>query len=127
MNKYLVTIEFRYNGTPSEPEGYSRYIEKTLTIGVFDSRDEANQAGNVALIEFEKQFKLNPNWNRKERFSNNGGCFGYPKDLISDMGYLETPFEFFAKITKLNYGDVNDYIKESIKEVKAYRKWKNAN
>src|SRR5574338_314108 len=89
--KFLLTIEVRYNDAPKYEDDGVQYLTKTITLGVFDTRDEANVTGNEALEIFEKYFKLNPNWNRKERFSNNGGPFGYPKDLVSNSAYLQTP------------------------------------
>lgn len=127
MNKYLVTIEFRYIGKPLNEDGNQQYISKVSTIGVFETRDEANEAGNGVLIELEKQFPLNKHWNRKERFSNSGGCFGSPQDLISDSAYLQTPFQFFAKVTKLNYGYVNDYVAEAVATINEYTIWRNQN
>lgn len=122
MEKYLVTIEFRYNDAPKYNGEHPEYISKTITLGVFDTRDEANLSGNKALEIFEKHFKLNPNYNyKKERFSNNGGCFGNPNDLITDLGYLQTPFSFFAKITPLKYNDVEQTIIDVIEATNMYK------
>jgi hypothetical protein len=73
---------------------------------------------------FEKHFKLNTSWNKKERFSKNGGCFGYPNRLITPLGYLQTPFDFYAKITKLTYGDVEQTIAEVLEAGKRYKNHK---
>ena len=97
MEKYLATIEFRYTDAPRIYEESSRAITKKITLGVFDTRDEANLIGNKALEVLESKFSLNPNYNIKERFSSNGGLFGCPKSLISNLGYLLTPFSFYAK------------------------------
>jgi len=121
MEKFLLTIEFRYNDSP---EHGGEFICKTITLGVFDTRDEANTTGNKAMEIFENHFKLNPNYNKKERFSNNGGCFGSPHDLITNLAYLQCPFSFFAKITKLKYDDVEQTILEVIEATKRYRKYK---
>jgi len=112
---YLLTIEFRY---VKKTDDDSDYVSKTLTLGVFETRDDANNAGNKVLTKLESRFTLNKHHNRKQRFSNNGGCFGYPTDLISELGYLETPFQFFAKITKLNYGCIDKYIDDALTDIK---------
>jgi len=125
MTKELVTIEFRYNDAPKGDHD-SDYKNKKITIGVFDTFDEAATAGNKALEVFEKHFKLNPAWNRKERFSKNGGCFGEPQRLISALAYLQTPFDFYAKITKLTYADVDETINEVLEAVKRYKKYENS-
>lgn len=124
MEKFLLTIEFRYQDSPKCSGQYSQHITKTITLGVFDTRDEANLNGNKALEIFEKRFKLNPNYNKKDRFSNNGGCFGYPKDLITNLGYIQTPFEFFAKITPLKYDDIEETINNVMDAVKRYKEFK---
>lgn len=114
MKKYLLTIEFRYGDVPRDGEELIQYIRKTITIGVFNTRDEANLMGNSALEVFEGRFKLNPNYNKKERFSNNGGCFGNSKDLVTNLAYLQVPFDFYAKITELKYCDINTAISDAI-------------
>lgn len=122
MIKELVTIEFRYNDEPkSELRGTSQ--SKTITIGVFDTFDEAIIEGNKALEIFEKNFKLNKFNNVKERFSKTGGCFNSENRLISNLGYLETRFQFFAKITKLEYDDVEETINEVLNAWSRYQNY----
>lgn len=121
MNKFLVTIEFRYNDVQNDEVSYP---STTITIGVFDTIELAIEEGNKSLEVFEKHFPLNIHWNRKERFSKNGSCFGGLKDLVTDLAYLQTPFSFYAKITKLNYLDVNDTILSVLGAVKRYRNFK---
>lgn len=126
MTKELVTIEFRYLDIPRS-EHFSGNETKTITIGVFDTFDEAIVEGNKALEVLEKHFSLNLAWNRKSRFSKNGGCFGSEERLISDMAYLQTPFSFFAKITQLKYNDVEETINEVLEARKRYINHKNKN
>jgi hypothetical protein len=120
MTKELVTIEFRYHDAPKS-EHDSEYKSKEITIGIFDTLEEAIVEGNKALEVFEKRFKLNTAWNKKDRFSKNGGCFGYPQRLVSPLGYLQTPFDFYAKITKLTYGDVDETISEALEAIERYK------
>ena len=126
MTKELLTIEFRYHDVP-KGEYDSEYKSKTITIGVFDTLEEAIVAGNKAMEVFEDYFKLNPHYNRKERFSKNGGCFGYPKRLITRLGYLYSPFEFYAKIEQLTYVDVDQTIIEVLEAGKRYIEYKKLN
>ena len=123
MEKKLLTIEFRYCDAP-KGEYDSGHKDKTITIGVFDTYDEAALEGNKIMEIFESHFKLNPNWNRKERFSKNGGCFGYPKSLITDLGYLQMPFSFYAKIQTLKFGDIEQTISEVLESVERYKVYK---
>jgi len=127
MTKELVTIEFRYNNKP-QVECHSGFTTKTITIGVFDTLDEAIIEGNKALEVFEKHFKLNTAYNKKERFSKNGGCFGYANRLITDLAYLQTPFSFFAKIQQLKYNDVEQTITDVLDGIVRYKNYiKNKN
>ena len=109
--KFLVTIEFRYlDSKDADMSGTAR--TKTITIGIYDDIQDAYQHGNQALEVLESKFPLNPNYNKRERFSANGGPFGFPNHLITDLAYLRTPFSFFAKVTKLEFGDISDTIDE---------------
>ena len=124
--KELLTIEFRYHDKPEgENDGGSR--TKTITVGVFDTLDEAIVEGNKALEIFEKHFKLNTAWNKKDRFSKNGGCFGSANRLITPLAYLQCPFDFYAKITKLSYSDVEQTIVEVLEATNRRREYKKLN
>jgi hypothetical protein len=122
VTKHLVTIEFRYCDIP-KGEYDTEHKSKTITLGVFDTFDEAANEGNKAMEAFEKHFKLNVNYNRKERFSKNGGCFGSAKDLITPLAYLQCPFEFYAKITPLKYYGVEETINEALEATKRFREY----
>lgn len=122
MIKHLVTIEFRYNRAPKSETDWDTG-KKTITIGVYDSLEDAIENGNKALEALEEQFPLNKHWNRKERFSKNGGCFGSAKTLITNIGYLITPFDFYAKITDLKYDNVEQTIIEVLKSVKEHKEY----
>lgn len=122
MIKHLITIEFRYKGI-SKGEWDSEHKSKTITLGVYDTIEEAILEGNKALEIFEKHFKLNTHWNVKDRFSKNGGCFGNSKTLITNLAYLQTPFEFYAKITKLDYLDVEETITNVLDSIKEYKNY----
>lgn len=127
MKKELVTIEFRYRDVP-KGEWDSGHPSKTITIGVFDTLDEAITEGNKALEVLESKFNLHefPNGTKakKERFSKNGGCFGSANKLITNLAYLKTPFAFYAKITTLNYNDVDQTINEVLEATKRYKDYK---
>jgi len=129
MTKELVTIEFRFRDKP-KGEWDSGHPSKTITIGVFDTFEEAIIEGNKVLETLEKHFKIHvyPNKSeaRRERFSKNGGCFGSARRLVTDLAYLQTPFNFFAKIEKLTYNDVEETINEVLEANKRYIEYKNS-
>ena len=126
MDKFLVTIEFRYRGVPDDYG--SEYNNKTVTIGVFDDFDTACLEGNKLMKTLESKFPLHvfPDDRQatKERFSKNGGCFGSASTLITNMGYLSTPFDFYAKIQTLKMRNIENAIDEVIDSVRKYKKYK---
>ena len=123
MKKYLVTIKLVYNDAPKD-EFLSGYTQKTITIGVYGTENEAITNGNKVLEAFEKRFPLNPNWNVKERFSNNGGPFGEPKHFVTNTAWITTPFSLVAEITVLDFQDVEETINNVIDAQKRYKEYK---
>lgn len=127
MEKFLVTIEFRYSDAPRYEDDCTSK-NKEITIGVYDDFDEACKCGNELMEKLESKFKLHkfPDGReaKRERFSKNGGCFGYKHDLITNLAYLKTPFQFYAKITTLRYGVIDDIINDVVCATKRYREYK---
>ena len=126
MTKELVTIEFRYRDKP-KGDWDSSHTSKTITIGIYDTLDEAIIEGNKVLELLESKFELHtfPDGRKakKERFGKNNGCLGYPNKLVTDMAYLRTPFNFFAKIEQLKYNDVEETITEVLEAGKRYKEY----
>ena len=103
MNKFLVTIEFRYVGNSSIRHWIKdSHISDKYTIGVYETFEEACTNGNKALESLESKFKLCHKNSHNERFSKYGGAFNRPNTLVTNSGYLKTPFEFYAKIETLH-------------------------
>lgn len=127
MEKYLVRIEFRYSDAP-ETEGRSTYKNKMVTIGVYDTFEDACQNGNNLLEVLESKFKLHqfPDGSKesKKRFSKNGGSFGSKNTLVTNLAYLKTPFEFYATIETLEYSPIDEVIENVVSASKRFRKYK---
>ena len=113
MEKYLVSVEFRYTGKPDQFN--DNFYTKTLTLGVFESFDEAIENGNKFLEKLELSFICIGN---KSRFGKNNGPFRSKTTLVTDMGYLKTPFDFFAKITTLHFADQSDFVASILSQIK---------
>lgn len=130
MEQYLVRIEFRYKDAPYRDDG-SIHKNKMVTIGVYDTFEEACENGNNLLEVLEGRFRLHQFTGgikaAKERFSKNGGCFGSKNTLITNSAYLNTPFDFFAKIETLKYNPINEVIEEVVSSSKRYRNHKKYN
>ena len=127
MKKYLVKIEFRYYDAPKTEDEYTSKTKK-VTIGVYDTLEEACKNGNNLLEVLESKFELHqfPNGTKasKERFSKNGGYLGSKKDLVSNLAYLKTPFEFYAKIETLEYSPIEEVIENVVSASKRYMDYK---
>ena len=118
MEKFLVTLEYRYKDSPNIFD--SIYKEKINTIGVFENIKDAIASGNNVLIELEKHFKLNEHYNKKERLTED-------KKLITNLGYLKTSFDFYLKIQTLKYNDFNESLQDVLKSVNNYNEYKKNN
>ena len=105
MKEYLVTIEYRFNG---EPDSFgSHYRSKIDTIGIFKDIKNAVIAGNGVLKQIEERFGL---YGSKSRLAENN-------KLISNLGYIETPFTFYLKITTLEYNNVANTIDSILNKI----------
>ena len=129
MEKYLVTIEFRYSDAPKHEDDYTSR-SKTVTIGIYDDFDDACKYGNELMENLESKFQIHrfPDGTnaKKDRFSKHGGCFGSKNVLITNLAYLKTPFEFYAKITTLKYDEINEAINSVVEAAKRYREYRNS-
>lgn len=113
--KQLLTVEFRYNDVPRNGER-SGYTTETLTIGIYDSLEEAVEAGNNTLEIFSEFFDF-----RKERFKVKG-LFGAPDKLVTNKG-----MNIFAKITTLRIcddaGELRSFSKKVVDAKARYKKF----
>lgn len=118
MTKELLTIEFRYHVVPKSE--YSCDDEsKTITIGVYDTLEEAVKEGNKILKELSSKF------NFRETFGTNNGVFGSATRLVCDC-FRKRP-EVFCKITQLKYDDISKVMDEVFESEEKYRKWREDN
>jgi len=100
MEKYIVKVEFRYNAIPKSDSPYaSDYYNKIITIGIYDSLEDAIKEGNKSLEVLKEKFKFN------ECFSKHGGPFGRPKGLVCNFENRNKP-QFFATIEALHFDDL---------------------
>jgi hypothetical protein len=114
MEKELLTIEFRYHVIPKS-EYSSDYDAKTITIGVYDTFEEAIKEGNNIIKQLSSRFK-----HLRGEFGTKNGPFGSSTRLVADCfsGYPHV----FCKITKLKFEDVEDVMNEAFAKETEYRK-----
>jgi hypothetical protein len=105
MKKYLLTFEIR----PRSPFSYD---DKTVALGMYDTYENACDMGNKLLELMESRFPLHvfPNGNtKKERFGYyNFEQYKQKHNIVSNSGYLETPFTFYAKIATVDFVEFDE-------------------
>ena len=127
MEKYILTIEFRYWNAPKNQNNFTSQTKK-ITIGVYDNLDHACFNGNILLEKLERKFDihtfLNGTKSKQHRFSKNSECSENKNILITNLGYLKTPFDFCAKIEILRYDLIDELIDEIVDSVKRHEIYK---
>lgn len=118
MKKQLLTIEFRYNDAPKSDNG-STCVNKTITVGIYDTIAEAVDAGNESLIVLAEHFQVRPN----DKFKVNG-LFGFPDRLVTNTCYPTKGVQYFAQIKALNFDDLDQTIADAFKASQRYRDYK---
>lgn len=113
--KQLLTVEFRYNDIPRNGER-SGYTKETLTIGIYDSLEEAVEAGNNTLEIFSEFFDFG-----RDRFKVKG-LFGAPEKLVTNK-----TGNIFAKITTLHIcddaGELRSFSQKVLEAKDRYKKY----
>lgn len=107
--KELLTVEFRYNNYVPHNDFETGYKTKTITLGVFDTLEEAITEGNKALEVLSKSFNI------KERFKLRG-LFGRPDRLVTD-----SKMGLFAKIEQLRFNDLSETVTEVFAALERYK------
>ena len=111
MKKEMLTIEFRYTVKPINDD-YSGYKTKNITIGVYDTIEEAIEEGNKVLNAISSRFEIRTDDKFKLK-----SLFGFPKRLVTNTCYPTKGVQYFAKITPLDFKNVSNTIDEIFKEV----------
>ena len=103
MSKELVTVEFRYSYVDLNDE--EQYVNKKITIGIFDRLKDAVYKGNMVLYELSKTFEVRA----KDKFKVKG-LLGCPDRLVTNCCYPTKGIAYFAQITKLNFESIGSTI-----------------
>lgn len=117
MQKELLTIEFRYNDRPSVicP---ATSCKKIITIGIFDSLEEAVRAGNETLKTLSKHFQVRDD----DRFKVHG-LFGNPDRIVTNTCYPTNGIVYFARITPLKFTCLSETIAETFRAHERYKQY----
>ncbi len=117
MTKELLRIEFRYYDKP-KGDWDSVHQTKKITIGIYDTLEEAIIEGNKQLDILSKNFEVRSDDKFKLKH-----LFGTPQRLVTNCCYRDN-IQFFAKITQLKFDDLNDTITETFDALKRYKEYK---
>ena len=117
MKKELLTIEFRYHDDPAK--SFSEYINKTITIGVYDTLEEAIEEGNEVLKVLAEHFEIRYDDYFKLHF-----LFGGPKRLVTNTCYPTKGIQYFASIAPLNFANLEETILETFNAFERYKIYK---
>ena len=119
MKKEILKIEFRYHDAPKGVHLSGEYPSKTVTIGIFDTLEEAVNKGNEILATLSKSFEVRSG----DKFKING-LFGYPDRLVSNCCYPTNGVQYFAKITTLDFCDLGEVVSETFTAFERWKKYK---
>lgn len=115
MQKELLTIEFRYHDRPEDITNRVCH-NKTITIGIFDTLEEAIKEGNKTLEILSMYFQVRPDDKFQLHY-----LFGNPQRLVTNCCYPTNGIEYFAKITPLKFDDLLNTIKETFDAYERYK------
>ena len=115
MSQYLLTIEFIYSDEANSYDSTDR-VEKN-TVGVYWTIEEALKGADSICEALESRFPLNENYNTKQRLNKR-------LRLMSNLGYIRTPFDFYLKIETLTYKPIDKAIEDVIGAQERYIKYK---
>ena len=90
--KELLTVEFRYNGIS---DNFVSYNEKKYTIGIYDSFEDAEEAGNELLQQLSRFFEVR----KDDKFGKK--LFGIKNRQVNNICYNTNGVIYIARITTL--------------------------
>jgi hypothetical protein len=120
MKKELLTIEFRYYDIPIN-DNDTEHRNKIVTIGIFDTLNEAIAEGNKCLDILSKSFEV-----RKDDKFILKHLFDSPKRLVTNTCYPTNNIQYFAHIQTLCFDNLSDTIDEVFTSTNKYKKYRNS-
>lgn len=121
MEKFLLQIELRYNLIPKgEYRTDSDYT--MVTIGVYETFQEAINEGNKVVREIVAKYGLKI----YSEFGEHNGAYRSATTLVTNACSNDR-VKYFAKITKLQYLDLDEQISIALKSQEKYDNWNKYN
>ena len=119
MTKELLTVEFRYHDVP-KGEYDTECKTKRITIGIYETLDEAIDVGNNILNILSESFEVRPDDKFQKVF-----LFGSPKRLVTNCCYSTRGIQYFAKITQLKFDHLKETVAETFEAAERYKEYNN--
>lgn len=120
MTKQLLKVEFRYHKIPLS-EFACDSVTKEITIGIYDTLEDAVKKGNEVLATLAKRFEV------REKFAVRG-FLGTPNKLVTNTCYPTEGIQYFASIETLEFeDDFEGIISEVFKTTRKYNRQRKLN
>lgn len=119
MTKELLTVEFRYHDKPKS-EHDSEWKSKTITIGIYDTLEEAIDVGNHILGILSESFEVRSDDKFQKVF-----LFGTPKRLVTNCCYSTRGIQYFAKIDQLKFDHLKETVAGTFEAADRYKEYNN--
>lgn len=118
MTKQLLKVEFRYHKIPTSEFGCDS-VTKEITIGIYDTLEDAVKKGNEVLATLSKHFQV------REKFEVRG-FLGSPNKLVTNTCYPTEGIQYFASIETLEFeDDLENTINEVFNTTRKYNRQRN--
>ena len=115
MTKQLLTVEFRYYSV-QKPDLSGSYNKSKVTIGIYDTIEEAVKFGNDTLQSLSGCFDFGG-----DKFKVNG-LYGRPNRLVCDYS-SKHKVQVFCNIEELNFDDLTKVMKDALNSQAEYMRW----
>ena len=116
--KYITSLEFRYLDEETEYQGAGRSI--TITVGIYDTKEEAANAGNEAIKQAGEDFVASidkSGYIKRDRLDHRGP-YG---SLVRHWHRKQGGVEYFASIKAIKFYQVAEVLEEVMTAQKRYR------
>ena len=101
-----------------QPEDVTSSVcrNKIITIGIFDTLEQAIEKGSKTLEILSKHFQVRADDKFQLHY-----LFGNPRRLVTNCCYPTNGILYFAKITPLRFDDLSNTIKETFDAYGRYK------
>lgn len=114
----ILTVEFRYMDAPQDGLDLADHRTEVVTIGIYDTLEEAIKEGNKTLGLLSKYFEV-----RHDDKFKKVHLFGSPKRLVTNTCYSTKGIQYFAQIKQHKFSDLVNVVGECFDSADRWIKW----